>query len=106
MVIMVSLYCAYWSSAGLTRYTFFQDPNTLEAWESQQARVHGKVALDGQTIQAAIRATGSHSVFLSRNMDKDSNWEADVINFLNPKTMRGQTAQGLYESMLWEELTR
>lgn len=58
-----------------------------------------KVALGGWTVQATIRATVSHSVVLSRNMDDDSNCKGDITSFPNVKTI-GQAAQGLYKITL------
>jgi hypothetical protein len=86
---IVSQYCGHWSSAGLTRCTHFPEPKALEAWACPQARLHGNVALGRQTTQAAIGATVLHSVFLSGNMDNESNCEAGIIHFPYGKTMGG-----------------
>jgi hypothetical protein len=70
---IVPQYCGHWISAGVTRYIQFREPEALEAWECWEAREHRKVALGGQTIQAIIGTTVSHSIFLSGNMDDDCN---------------------------------
>jgi hypothetical protein len=49
-----------------------------------------KVFLSGQTIQATIKATMSHAIFFSKNLDDNSNYEAGVINFSNGKKIEGQ----------------
>jgi hypothetical protein len=51
---IVSQYCGHWSSAGITRYIRFREPKALEAWECRQARTHGKVIIEGCTVQATI----------------------------------------------------
>jgi hypothetical protein len=58
------------------------------------------------TIEAAIGATVSHSVFLSGNMDDDSHCKVGVINFPNAKTIGGQTAHRLYEITLREKFAK
>jgi hypothetical protein len=55
-------------------------------------KADGQVALAGQKVLAKKRATVSHSVYLSRNMDDDNYYEASIIKFPNKKTMGGQTA--------------
>jgi hypothetical protein len=86
---IVSQYCGYFSSAGVTRYIRFREPKTLEAWECRQARKNGKVVINGCTMQAKIRATVSHAMFLRGcAMGGKTGW---------------QTAQGLYEVTLREE---
>jgi hypothetical protein len=57
-------------------------------------------------IQVAFRETVSHLVFLSGNLDDNSNSEAGVINFPTGKTLGGQTAQGLYEITPREEFAK
>ncbi len=78
----------------------------LEAWDCCQARVYSKVALGRWTVETAIGATVSHSVFMSGNMDDDSHCKAGVINFPNGKTMGGQTAHVLYEIILREKFAK
>jgi hypothetical protein len=67
---------------------------------------HGKVLIEGCTVQVTIGATVSHTMFLSGAMDDDSNCEVWIISFPNGKTLCGQTAQGLYEIMFAEEFAR
>ncbi len=101
---IVSQYCGHFSSAGVMRYIRFREPKSLEAWECSQAKKNGKVVINGRTMQAKIGATVSHAMFLSGTMDDDSNCETGIISFPNGKTLGGQTAQGLYEVTLREEL--
>jgi hypothetical protein len=49
-----------------------------------------------------VQATMLHAIFLSRNLDDNSNCKARMISFSNGKTIRGQAAQGLYEITLRE----
>ncbi len=86
---IVSQNCGHWSSAVLTRCTHFWEPKALDAWACPQAKLHGNVALGGQTIQAAIGATVLHLVFLSGNMDDESNCEAGIIHLPYRKTVGG-----------------
>jgi hypothetical protein len=65
-----------------------------------------KVLIGGCTVQATIGATVSHTMFLSRAMDDDSNCEVGIISFPNGKTLGRQTAQGLYEIMFSKEFAR
>jgi hypothetical protein len=51
-------------------------------------------------------ATMSHTIFLSGNLDGGSNREAGTISFPNGKTLCGQTAKGLNEITLREELDK
>jgi hypothetical protein len=88
---IVSQYFGHWPPAGITRYILFREPKVLEAWECRQARMHGKVVIGGSTVQATIRATTSHAMFLSGAMDDDSNYEAGIISFPKGKTLSGQT---------------
>jgi hypothetical protein len=57
-------------------------------------------------IKATIGATMSHAIFLSGNLEDNSNCKAGVISFPNGKTMWGQAAQGLYEITLSEEFAK
>jgi hypothetical protein len=45
-------------------------------------------------------------MFLSSDMDDNSNCETGIISFPNGKTLGGQTAQGLYEVPLREGFAR
>jgi hypothetical protein len=92
---IVSQYCGHFSLAGITMYIRFREPKALESWECYPTRSHKKVVIGGCTVQAKIGATMSHAMFLSRAMDDNSNCETGIINFLNVKTLGGQTAQGL-----------
>jgi hypothetical protein len=104
--MIVSQYCGHWSSSDATWYIQFRKPNLLEAWERRKAVAHRKVVLNGHTIQATIGATVSHAIFLSGNLDDNSNCEAGVISFPNCKTMGGQAAQGLHKITLREEFAK
>jgi hypothetical protein len=53
-----------------------------------------------------VQATMLHAIFLSRNLDDNSNCKARVISFSNGKTNRGQAAQGLYDITLREEVAK
>jgi hypothetical protein len=99
---IVSQYCWHLSSAGITRYIWFREPKSLEAWECSQAKKNGKAVINGRTMQVKIGATVSHAMFLIGTMDDDSNCETGIISFPNGKTLGGQTAQGLYEVTLRE----
>jgi hypothetical protein len=44
---IISQYCGHFSSAGVTRYIRFREPQTLEACECRQARKNGKVVING-----------------------------------------------------------
>jgi hypothetical protein len=59
--------------------------------------------LSGQTIQATIGVTMSHAIFLSGNMDNDSNCKAGITSFPHERTTGDQTAQGMYEITLRDE---
>jgi hypothetical protein len=72
---IVLQYCRHLSSAGVTRYTWFREPNPIEPRECRQAGTHGKVVLRGHTIQATVRTTISHDTFLSRILDDNNNCE-------------------------------
>jgi hypothetical protein len=62
--------------------------------------------MDKQTIIAKKGATTSHSVYLSREMDGDSNCEYGIIQFPSGKTMGGHTAQAIWEISLTEEFAK
>ncbi len=48
----------------------------------------------------------SHAIFFSKNLDENSNYEAGVISFPNGKTIKGQSAQGLYKITQREEFLK
>jgi hypothetical protein len=77
------------STTGITRYIRFREPKALEAWESRQAREHGKVVIGVCTVQANIGVTMSHAAFMSGTMDNDSSCEAGNISFPKGKTLGG-----------------
>ncbi len=64
---------------------------------------NGIMAPGRWSIQATSRAMVSHSAFLSRGIDDNSNCEAGLINFPNGKSLRSQADQGLYETTLRKE---
>jgi hypothetical protein len=55
---------------------------------------------------AAVRVTVFNSVYLSGNLDDDSNCEVGMIQFPSGKTPGGQAAQWLYEITLREEFAK
>jgi hypothetical protein len=48
----------------------------------------------------------SHAIFLSRNLDNDSNFEAGMISFQNGKTLSSQADKDLYEIILTEDFVK
>jgi hypothetical protein len=65
-----------------------------------------EMAIGERTMQETIRAMVSQSVLLSGNKNDNSQCEEGIISFPNRKTIRGQTAQGLYEITPREELAK
>ncbi len=83
-----SQYYNHWSTGNIR----FREPTPLEAWEYRQSRVHRKVVLSGHTIQTTI----SHAIFLSRNLDDNSNCEAGVTTFQMWRQMEGRLLRGVW----------
>jgi hypothetical protein len=84
-------YCRHCSSAGIIRYITFREPRALEAWNATKHECTEKWTNYSSYHQGKV----PHSMFLSGNMDDDSNCEASIISFPKGKTMKGQTAKGV-----------
>ncbi len=73
------------SSAGMSRYIRFRGTKAVKAWEWCIVKVDGQVTC-WATVLAKKGGTVSHSVYLSRNMDDDSNCGI-IFQFSEGKTM-------------------
>jgi hypothetical protein len=49
-----------------------------------------EIVQSGHTVQVTIGETVSHTIFLSRNLNNNSNCEVGVISFPDGKMMGGQ----------------
>jgi hypothetical protein len=58
-------------------------------------KADGRIGVAGQMVLGKKQATLSHLVYLSGNMDNDSNCKAGIIQFLAGKTTGGQIAQAI-----------
>jgi hypothetical protein len=103
---LVAQYCGMFSAAGVTRYIRFQELKPLKAWECRQARLSGQILINGRTLKGKIRATASHSMYLTGGLDDESRCEVGIVTLPDGKVLNGQVAQGLYEITLKEEYAR
>ncbi len=97
------MYCRPWSCAGILRYVRFREAKAMESWECSTANANGWVALTRQTVLGKNRATVFDLVYLSRNMDDDSNCEAGTFNSESSWTYHGRTD---IPSNLWDHIER
>jgi hypothetical protein len=103
---LVAQYCGMFSAAGVTRYLKFHELKPLEAWESRKAQRSGQLLINGRPVDGKIGATVSHTMFLTGDLDDDSNWEVGTVTLRDGKVLGGMASQGLYEITLREEFAR
>jgi hypothetical protein len=56
---LVAQYCGMFSAAGVKRYIRFRELRPLEAWECRQARLNGKIHINGKVLKGKVGATAS-----------------------------------------------
>ncbi len=79
----------------MTRYIKFRELKPLEPWECRKARKTSMLTINGRTVSGKIGATISNTMFLTGNLDDDSNCEVGTVNLRNGKMLSGLASQGL-----------
>jgi hypothetical protein len=103
---LVAQYCGMFSAAGVTRYIRFRELKPLEALECRKARKNGLLNINRRVVSGKIRATASHTMFLSGGLDNESSCEVGMVTVRNGKVLSRLASQGLYEITLREEFAR
>jgi hypothetical protein len=103
---LVAQHCGMFSHAGITRYLKFRELKPLEPWECRKAKASGSILINGHPVDGKVGATVSHTMFLAGDLDDDDNCETGSVTTPGSKSLKGMTAQGLYEITLREEFAR
>ncbi len=103
---LVAQYCGMFSAAGVTRYIKFRELKPLEPWECRKARKTSLLTINRRTVSGKVMATVSNTMFLTGNLDDESNCEVGTVNLRNGKRLSGLASLCLYEITLREEFAR